>query len=339
VPLDGCDGNCQLEEIASTPAGTLLSKTLDPPADPIAATLTSPQAGALTIIETSATTPPPTGIVFARRQVHVEAPAATAESPLGLVLTVDATLFPTPDALSALAVYRDGAAVAPCSTSPWRAVPDPCLSGTVVQNPRQVKVTLMTSSAGDWNFATTTGSGTVDRCLAGTQLMLADPPGRAAGRRFLVQSNDTPKLVLGDGGADEDVAALVAQGGSLTVAAVGGDGFETTYPLPAAGWRLLRARNPRYGVRYRAPSGPINTVVFKARRQLQVTGTGAQLVQSLTTEPTMVEVTLQIGRYRYQLAFGSSGTGQFKANKRLVRHGGTGQCSTPAAVARGAHLP
>jgi cysteine-rich repeat protein len=337
-PLDGCDGSCQLEEIASTPAGTLLSKTLDPPADPIAATLTSPQAGPLTIIETSATTVPPAGVAFAHRQVHVEAPGATTQSPLGLVFTVDGTLFPTPHALSALAVYRDGVAVAPCSTSPWQAVPDPCLSGTVAQNPRQVKVTLMTSSAGDWNFATTTGSGTVDRCLAGTQLMLADPAGRAAGRRILVQSNDTSQLVLGDG-ASEDVAGLIAQGGSLTVVAVGGDGFETTYALPATGWRLLRARNPRYGVRYRNPSSPIKTVVFKARRQLQVTGTGAQLVQSLTTEPTMVEVTLQIGRYRYQLAFGSSGAGQFKANKRLVRSGGPGQCPSPAALAPGASLP
>jgi hypothetical protein len=135
------------------------------------------------------------------------------------------------------------------------------------------------------------------------------------------------------------VAALIAQGGSLTVVAVGGDGFETTYALPGAGWRLLRARNPRYGVRYRNPSGPINTVVFKARRQLQVTGTGAQLVQSLATEPTMVEVALQIGSYRYQLAFGSSGTGQFKANKRLVRRGGTGQCPAPTAVPRGDRLP
>jgi hypothetical protein len=202
-----------------------------------------------------------------------------------------------------------------------------------------VKVTLMTASAGDWNFATTVQPGTVNRCLAGTELMLADPPGRVAGRRFLVQSNDTPQLVLGDGGASEDVAGLIAQGGSLTVVAVGGDGFETTYALPATGWRLLRARNPRYGVRYRDPHGPINTVVFKARRQLQVTGTGPQLVQSLTTEPTMVEVTLQIGRYRYQLAFGSGGAGQFKANKRFVRHGGTGQCPTPAAVARHAALP
>jgi cysteine-rich repeat protein len=337
TPLDGCDGSCQLEEIASTPAGTLLSKTFNPPTDAIAATLTSPQTGPLTIIETSATTSPPPGVIFAPRQVHVEAPPTSAQSPLGLVFTVDGTLFLTPHALSALAVYRDGVAVAPCSTSPWQAVPDPCLSGTVVQNRRQVKVTLMTSSAGDWNFAT----GTVNRCLAGTQLMLADPAGRAAGRRFLVRSNDTSQLVLGDG-ASEDVAGLIAQGGSLTVVAVGGDGFETTYALPATGWRVLRARNPRYGVRYRNPRGPINTVVFKHGRLLQVTGTGPQLVQSLGSEPAMVEVDLLIGRYQYLLAFGSGAAHQFKANKRLVLRGATqpGLCSaTPAVAERSAIVP
>jgi hypothetical protein len=173
-------------------------------------------------------------------------------------------------------------------------------------------------------------SSTIDRCLSGTELMLVDPPGRAAARRLLVQSNDTPELVLGDGA---DVAALIAQGGSLTVLAVGSDGFEITYPLPASGWRLLRARNPRYGVRYRNPTGPINTVVFKSGRLLQVTGTGPQLVQGLGSEPAMVEVNLLIGQYRYRLAFGSSAPHRFKVNKRLVSRGATRPELCPATPA------
>jgi hypothetical protein len=170
--------------------------------------------------------------------------------------------------------------------------------------------------------------------------MLADPPGRAASRRILVQSNDTPELVLGDGG--ETVAALLAQGGSLTVVAVGGDGFETTYALPAAGWRPFRAQDPSYGLRYRDRIGPIKTAVFKAGRLLKVVGTGPQLVQSLGSEPAMVEVDLVIGQYRYRLAFGNGALDQFKANKRLVRRGATrpGQCSaTPGVAARAAVFP
>jgi hypothetical protein len=154
-----------------------------------------------------------------------------------------------------------------------------------------------------------------------------------------VQSNDTPQLVLGDGA---DVAALIAQGGSLTLRAIGSDGFEVTYPLPAAGWRLLRARNPRYGARYRDRKGPIKKVVFKARRLLQVTGTGPQLVQDLGSEPTMIEVDLVIGEYRYRLAFGSGAAHRFKANKRLVRRAATrpALCSgTPGVVERSAVVP
>jgi hypothetical protein len=157
---------------------------------------------------------------------------------------------------------------------------------------------------------------TTDRCLAGTQLTLVAPLGQAARRRLLVQSNDTPELLLGDGG---DVAALIAAGASLTVLAVGGDGFEVTYTLPAAGWRLLGAGNPTYGVRYRDRKGPIKRVVFKAGRLLKVTGGGPQLVQTLGSEPVTVEIDLLIGQYRYRLAFGGGAAHQFMPNKRLVR--------------------
>jgi hypothetical protein len=180
---------------------------------------------------------------------------------------------------------------------------------------------------------------TIDRCLSGTELMLVAPRGRSARRRLLAQSNDRSQLVLGDGA---DNTTLIAQGGSLTVRAVGGDGFDTTYPLPAADWRLLRKRNPRYGIRYRDRKGPIDTVIFKAGRLLKVAGAGPQLVQSLRSEPVMVEVDLQIAQYRYHLAFGTQGRHRFKANERLVRRSAPrpGLCSAaPGVVARDAVVP
>ena len=145
--------------------------------------------------------------------------------------------------------------------------------------------------------------------------MLEADPARPGKRRFLVSSNDTPELVLGNG---TDVQDLLAQGGTLGVTAVGGDAFQTTYTLPAERWRPLRPRNPGYGIRYRDRRGPITSVVFKAGRMLQVTGNGAALVQSLASEPATVDVQLQIGRYRYRLAFGGDPR-QFHANRRLLR--------------------
>jgi hypothetical protein len=305
--------------MASTPSGTILSTTIDPPDDPIAATITSPEAGPLVIVETSATTAPPAGVGLGNRQIHVEAPLATPTNPLVLAFRLDGALVADASAPDALEVFRDGDHVEPCVNSPWRAIPDPCVGSRVQGGASEVKVTVVTSAPGEWNFGTAVGPATVDRCLGGTTLMLEDTPGRPTRRRMLVRSNDTPQLVLGDGA---DIPALIAEGGSLTVTAVGGDGFETTYPLPAAGWRPLRRRNPGYGVRYRDPDGPITTVVFKAGRLLQVTGTGPELVQNLNSEPETVEVELRLGRYLYRLDFGG-GPHQFKANRRLVRRWAT----------------
>jgi hypothetical protein len=325
--------------VASTPSGTVLTTVIDPPHDPIAARITSPSAGPLGIIETSTTTPPPDGFGFAGRQVHLEAPPATPTDPVVLAFTIDSALLAAPTPWSDLEVFRDGNRVEPCSGSPWRAVPDPCVAGRLPAGANEVKVTVVSSTSGEWNFGTATGPPTVDRCLGGTTLMLQDTPGRPARRRFLVRSNDTPQLVLGDGA---DIPGLIAQGGSLTVVAIGGDGFETTYPLAAEGWRPLRRRNPGYGVRYRDKAGPITTVVFKAGQLLEVTGTGPQLVQSLNSEPDMVEVELRLGGYRYRLAFGDGAPHQFRANKRLLRRWATrprecsfaGSVPAPAASAR-----
>jgi hypothetical protein len=156
---------------------------------------------------------------------------------------------------------------------------------------------------------TTTLPGALARCLGGTMLMLQDRP-----RRLLVSSHDASQLVVGNGA---DVPAVVAAGGSLHVEALGGDGFDQTYPLPASGWHLLRPKRPSHGVRYRDRNGPITTVVLKASQSLIVRGSGPQLEQSLASNPATVEVELDLGEYRYRLEFG--GVPRFKVNKRLVR--------------------
>jgi len=323
-PLDGCDGACLSEEVVRSPSAKVLSTTLAPPDDAIAATLKAPTAGPLVIIETSATIVPAAGFGFADRQVHVEAPATSPTNPLVLKFTLDAAL----GNLTAVKVFKNGAIVGPCTLSPWRAFPDPCVSGRIPGGPNQTKIAVNSSAGGEWNFGTRTGLASIDRCLAGTKLMLEVTPGWPARRRFLVRSNDTPELVLGDG---TDIPEILAEGGSLSVTAIGGDRFETTYPLAAEGWRPLRPKKPGYGIRYRNRTGPITTVVFKAGRLLEIAGAGSQLVQSLAAEPDLVDVQLQIGQYRYRLEFGAA-TNDFKANRRLLRRWSSrpGQCSTGA---------
>jgi cysteine-rich repeat protein len=323
--LDGCDGDCRTEEVARTPSGIVLSTSIEPPDDPLAATITSPSVGPLVIVETSPTIAPPAGYRFAGRQVHVEAPPAQVTSPLVLSVTADGAFFVSSGDPNGLQIFRDGALVERCAVSPWRAVPDPCVSNRATQGSNEMKLTIVTSAAGEWNLGTATAPPTVDRCLGRAKLMLEDQPGRPTRRRLLVRSLDAPQLVVGDG---TDVSALLAEGGSLHVVAVGADGFDATYPLAARRWRPLRQGNPGYGVRYRDKAGPITQVLLKSHQLLEVTGTGARLVQSLGSEPAMVNIDLQLGRYRYRLEFGGD-TQKFKTNKRLFRRsgGGPAECS------------
>lgn len=313
--LDGCDGLCLAEEIVSTPFGTQLSTSIAAPNDPIAAAMTSPTAGALRIVETSSTVEPPDDYSFIARQVHVEAPANSTANPLVLTFTLDDALFPVPGDPSGLEVFRNGSLVGPCTGLPGRALPNPCVMVRAPRGQTDVGITVVTSSASDWNFGTAIVHRTVDRCLIGTKLVLQDNLNKPARRRLLLRSHDTPELIVGDG---TDMPALMVQGGSLRVTAIGGDGFDETYPLPAEGWQPVDPKHPGYGLRYRDKDGPITTVVFKANRLLLVKGAGPALVQSLGSEPTRVEIDLQLGDYRYRLDFGGDPR-QFRANKRLLR--------------------
>ena len=145
--------------------------------------------------------------------------------------------------------------------------------------------------------------------------MLKDKASNAAKRRLAIVSHDAAQLGLAD---VPDVTALFAAGGSLRVTAVGGDGFDATYPLPHEGWRLLKTKTPAKGVRFKAKGGPITKVTLSAGKQLQVLGKGAALQHSLLLEPDFVRVELRVGTRRYCLEFGGTEKG-FTAGKSLER--------------------
>lgn len=130
-----------------------------------------------------------------------------------------------------------------------------------------------------------------------------------------MQSHDATELIVGDGG---DPAPLLAAGGLLRVIAVGGDGFHEAYPLDAEHWAPIDERNPRVGVRYRNPAGPITSIVFRANTKLRIAGRGIHLGQSLGVEPELIQLVLDLGEYQYCFEFGGS-VKQFATGRRLVR--------------------
>jgi hypothetical protein len=255
--------------------------------------------------------------------VHVEAPAATAGNPLVVRLLVDGALFDVAGVPTGLKVIHDGLPTTPCTGPAGQASPDPCVQTRILVGADQVRFTVLSSAGGEWNFGVPVTVSPLVRCLSGAELLMQQRP-----RRLQLVSRDTSQLVLGDAA---DIPALITQGGSLRITAVGGDGFDTIYPLPAAGWRLLHPQRPQDGIRYRAPRGPITSVVLRAGRLLVVKGKGPQLAQSLGTDPAAVQVELEVGALQYSLEFDSSIPRQFQSNRRLLRRG----ASPPAACTAG----
>jgi hypothetical protein len=151
--------------------------------------------------------------------------------------------------------------------------------------------------------------------VGGTKLLVTDWPNRRTARRLQITSDDATELVLGDGA---DPMPLMASGGLLRVVAIGGDGFDETYLLDPEGWQPIDRRNPRVGLRYRDPDGPITKILFRANTRLRISGKGPQLGQSLTIEPDFVQVVLQLGGYEYCFTFGGT-TKEFAPGRRLIR--------------------
>jgi uncharacterized GH25 family protein len=118
-------------------------------ADPVETSVTSPIAGTVEIRESPITRLPPSGSTFLAQQVTITAPLATATEPLFIELALDASRVPAGENEETLAVFRDGAFVAPC-TATSGATPDPCIaSRTRVGD--DVVVTARSSRGGTWN--------------------------------------------------------------------------------------------------------------------------------------------------------------------------------------------
>ena len=150
--------------------------------------------------------------------------------------------------------------------------------------------------------------------------MLKDNPSSITKRKLTVLSTDAAiELGAGNGSADDPRLG----GGTLRVRTGGGCGAsgvipcDSTYSLPASGWKLV-GRRPNRGYRYSDPTranGPIKAVILKSGkpRQLKAMGTGSGLGHSLAGSPRPVDVVLTTGIKRYCMTF--NGLQIFKPGK------------------------
>lgn len=134
-------------------------------ADPIETTVTTPNAGNVSIDEGPFGGATPDGFIIFNQQVQITAPSASSGNPLLLTFTIDASLLPAGTDVDDVAIFRDGVLVPDC-TAPPSAIPDPCVVSRALVGDDAV-LTVATTQASTWTFGVAIdsdrdGDGTLD---------------------------------------------------------------------------------------------------------------------------------------------------------------------------------
>jgi hypothetical protein len=144
------------------PGGTLGTGAEPTGTDPLVTSLSTPNAGPVSIAEGPLPGGAPAGFSLLGQQVQITAPDATATDPLTLTFTLDAAALPTGIDEQNLHVFRNGTLVAGCAVSGGVASPDPCVSERERMGTGDVRLTVLSSQASTWAVGRalpTTGGG------------------------------------------------------------------------------------------------------------------------------------------------------------------------------------
>jgi hypothetical protein len=119
----------------------------------------------------------------------------------------------------------------------------------------------------------------------------------------------------------KDAAVAAAQpcevDGELVIEAVGAGAPAVRFPLEAGFWKPIKAKRPEKGCKYRR--GPVvATVLIKTAKTLQVIANAPDLGMPLATDPRPVRIEVRHGDVRHCVAFDTSTSGGFKAEKKLL---------------------
>lgn len=139
---------------AAVPAsGTVTSDSGDGAtwSKPVVTTVTSPNAGTVTIVEDSRDGEAPGAFEFLGQQIDIEAPSATISDPLVIAFRFDSSHIPTGTSPGSIRVFREGTVLAGCA-DPSSAVPDPCVASRDLLGDGDVEITVRVSDASAWNL-------------------------------------------------------------------------------------------------------------------------------------------------------------------------------------------
>ena len=172
--------------------------------DPVETSLTTPNAGVVSIEETAVTAQPPSGFQFLGQQVNITAPPATSADPLTIVFRIDSSQIPSGEDEYTVQIFKDGLQVPPCTGPPGHASPDPCISNRDLLPDGDIQIAALASSASSWNLAAVAPASPVGG--------VAELPGAAA----------SPMATSGSSGPSVALSAVIA---AAVVIAMGGAGW------------------------------------------------------------------------------------------------------------------
>ncbi|MEA2521600.1 MAG: hypothetical protein QOI81_1246, partial [Actinomycetota bacterium] len=142
---------------AVVPAGGTVSTSTGAttPGDPISTTVTSPQAGLISIREGVSDVALPSGFAILGSQIRISAPSATPSDPLRLTFEFNASIIPAGQDASTIQVFRDSTAAPACLGS-VAADPDPCVVDRQALAGGSARITVLSSHASAWTGAVST---------------------------------------------------------------------------------------------------------------------------------------------------------------------------------------
>jgi len=159
---------------------------------------------------------------------------------------------------------------------------------------------------------TTTLPGIGGTPVAGKKLLLKDKPDKPQARALKLIAKDAG---IGAGAENGGTGDPTLYGGFLKVISTSGDGFNTTYDLPAANWRTKGKPGKNKGYKLKK-AGPVKTVLVKLGKNLKVVAKGEALGHTLGADPNPVHVALGLGSQTYCFTFG--GQAKFRPGKTYL---------------------
>ncbi len=258
------------------------------PQSPLEVTVTTPNAGSVSLAESTASVP--IGFAAIGVQAQITAPAATSATPLVLVFTIDASVVPAGEDETSIEFFKDAVLVPPCSGAPSTASPDPCVSSRVLLPGNDVEITILTSSLSVWAAAVRLPL-PPSTSIGAKKLLIKDDPNPSR-RKIVFLSKDAAIDTTNPAGIDP------ASEGAFLHVYNSATGDSACFVLPAPFW-TAKGRLPSPSFKYsdkNFANGACKTVMIKDGKLLQATCQAkTQPITYSLNEPTQGSVAVMFG--------------------------------------------